>query len=209
VQISQALGIGQTALSMLEVTRAEYAPLGDVETLGAEARADIRQALRTFAMMPYGKNFRPGFGVTRAELAGALVRGGHVPQYLPARPRFTDVSDASTALFVESVQNSPTGALFTDASPGGKFRPDDFATRLEAAIALVRAAGLQAEANAAATKILPLKDAAEIPASARGYVSIALEKGLLTAENGYFRAQDTFRRAQLAHALVLIWRQVN
>jgi serine protease AprX len=209
IQISQGLGVGQTALSMLEVTRAEYAPLDDINNLSTDARADIQQALRTFAMMPYGKRFRPGFGVTRAELASALVRGGHVPQYLPGKPRFTDVSDATTMLFVESVQNAPAGALFTDANPGGKFRPDDFATRLEAAIALVRAAGLQADANAAALKPLPVKDAAEIPASARGYVAVAIDKGLLIVENGSFRAQDAITRAQLAHALVVTWRQVN
>jgi hypothetical protein len=56
---------------------------------------------------------------------------------------------------------------------------------------------------------LLLKDAAQIPASARGYVSVAIEHGLLTVENGYFRAQDAITRAQLAHALVVTWRQVN
>lgn len=209
VQISQALGAGQNALGMLEVTRAEYAPLGDVGGLGADVRAEIQQTLRTFTLLPYGKNFRPGFGLTRAELAAALVRGGHVPQYLPGKPRFTDVSDSTTMLFVESVQNSPAGALFPDASTGGKFRPDDFATRLEAAIALVRALGLQAEANAAAAKPLLLKDAAAIPASARGYVAVAIEKGLLTVEDGYFRAQNAITRAQLAHSLVVTWRYLN
>ena len=209
LQISQALGAGQTTLGMLEVTRAEYAPLGDVDGLSAETRADIQHALRTFVMMPYGNRFRPGFGVTRGDLAAALVRGGQVPQYLPGKSRFTDVADSTTMLFVESAQNAPGGALFTDAAPGGKFRPDDFATRLEAAIALVRAAGLQAEANAAASQPLLLKDAAQIPASARGYVSVAIEHGLLTVENGYFRAQDAITRAQLAHALVVTWRRVN
>jgi serine protease AprX len=209
LQLSQALGAGQPALGMLEVTRAQYAPLGDLDGLSADVRADIQHALRTFAMMPYGKQFRPTFGVTRGEFAATLVRSGSVPQYLPGKARFTDVSDSTTMLFVESVQNAPGGALFTDAAPGGKFRPDDFATRLESAIALVRAAGLQAEANAAAAQPLILKDAAQIPMSARGYVAVALEHGLLTAENGYFHAQDAITRAQLAHALVVTWRQVN
>ena len=208
VQISQALGAGQPALGMLEVTRAEYAPLNDLGGLSPLTRADIQQALRKFALLPSGTHFRPDFGVTRAELAAALVRAGQVPQYLPGKARFTDVADSTTMLFVESVQSAPAGALFTDASPGGKFRPDDFASRLTAAIALVRAAGLQAEAS---TAVLPLniKDAAEIPAAARGYVAVALNSGLLTAENGYFQAQSAITRAQLAHALVVTWRQVN
>jgi serine protease AprX len=208
LQISQALGAGQPALGILEVTRAEYAPLNDLGVLSPAARADIQQALRKFALMPSARNFRPDFGVTRAELAGALVRAGQVPQYLPGKARFTDVTDSTTMLFVESVQSAPAGALFTDASPGGKFRPDEFSTRLTAAIALVRAAGLQAEAS---TAVLPLniKDAAEIPVAARGYVAVALNYGLLTAENGYFEAQRAITRAQLAHALVVTWERVN
>jgi serine protease AprX len=208
LQLSQALGVGQPALAVMEVTRAEYAPLGDLGGLGPEARADIQQVLRKYLMLPYGKNFRPGFGVTRGELAATLVRGGYVPQYLPGKPRFTDVSDSTTMLFVESVQSAPAGALFTDAQPGGKFRPDDYATRLAAAVALVRAAGLQSET---ATALLPsyLKDAGEIPTALRGYVAVALDKGLLTAEDGYFHAQSAITRAQLAHSLLIAWRKVN
>jgi serine protease AprX len=208
LQLSQALGAGQSALAVVEVTRAQYAPLNDLGALSPEARADIQQVLRKYAMLPYGKNFRPGFGVTRAELAAALVRAGFVPQYLPGKPRFADVSDSTTMLFVESVQSSPAGALFTDAQPGGKFRPDDYATRLAAAVALVRASGLQSEV---ATTTLPsyLKDAGEIPVALRGYVAVALDKGLLTAEDGYFRAQSAITRAHLAHSLLVAWRKVN
>lgn len=209
VQLSQSIGAAQPVMGVMEVTRAEYAPLSDLEGLSPEARGDIRQALRRFVMTPYGNRFRPDFGVTRAELAAALVKGTRVPQYLPGKPSFTDVQDSTTMLFVESAQSAPGGALFTDVTSGGKFRPDDYATRLAAAIALVRAAGLQAEANAAAMRILPVKDAAEIPASARGYVWVAIERGLLTVEDGYFKAQSAITRAQLAHSLVVTWRQVN
>ncbi len=209
VQLSQTLGAGQPAIGAMEVTRAEYAPLSDLSGLSAERRGDIQQALRRFALMPYGKRFRPDFGVTRADLAAALVKGTRVPQYLPGKPTFTDVTDSTTMLFVESAQAAPNGALFTDAASGSKFRPDDYATRLAAAIALVRAAGLQAEANAAALRPLLLKDAAEIPAAARGYVWVAIERGLLTVEDGYFKAQSAITRAQLAHSLVVTWRQVN
>ncbi len=209
VQLSQTIGAGQPAIGVMEVTRAEYAPLSDLNGLSPEARGDIRQALRRFALASYGNRFRPDFGVRRADLAAALVKGARVPQYLPGKPSFTDVTDSTTMLFVESAQAAPNGALFTDVQSGGKFRPDDYATRLAAAIALVRAAGLQAEASAAAMRILPVKDAAEIPASARGYVWVALERGLLVAEDGYFKAQSAITRAQLAHSLVVTWRQVN
>ncbi len=209
VQVSQLAGATQPVRGVFEVTRAEYAPLGDLGGLSPEARADVQAVLRTFVMKPYGPNFRPSFGVTRAELAATLVRGGQVPQYLPSKPRFTDVTDKGTLLYVESAQNAPGGALFPDAAPGGKFRPDDYATRLNAAVALVRAAGLQSQAEA--TSALPpwVKDANTIPTALRGYVAVALDKGLLTAEDGQFQAQSAIQRAQLAHSMLVLWRQVN
>ncbi|HYG80997.1 MAG TPA: S-layer homology domain-containing protein, partial [Pyrinomonadaceae bacterium] len=127
----------------------------------------------------------------------------------PARPRFTDVTDRETMLGVESAQNAPGGPLFPDASPGSKFRPDDYATRLAAAVALVRAAGLQAEAEATSSLPSWVKDANTVPASLRGYVAVALDKGLMTAEDGQFQAQSAITRAQLAHSMLVLWRQVN
>ncbi len=209
VQVSQLAGPTQPVRGVFEVTRAEFAPLSDLEGLSPEARAEIQAVLRTFVMKPNGTHFRPGFGVTRGELAATLVRGGHVPQYLPARPRFTDVSDKGTLLYVESAQNAPSGALFPDAAPGSKFRPDDFATRLNAAVALVRAAGLQAEAEATSSLPSWVKDAGTIPVALRGYVAVALDKGLMTADDGKFQAQSAITRAQLAHSALVLWRRVN
>lgn len=194
----------QSVSGLLEVTRVEFQPLNDLSDQSAGARADIQQALRTFALSSYVNRFRPNFGVTRAQLAEALVKGARVPQYLPAQPRFTDVRDAATMIFVESVQSSPAGALFTDAAPGANFRPDDYATRLVAAVALVRAAGLQSEADAAASQPLLLTDASTIPAALRGYVAVALSHGFMTADGGNFRAASALTRAELAHAIVAL-----
>jgi serine protease AprX len=198
------VGSPQSAVGLLEVTRVQYAALSDLDGLSADTRADIYQALRMFVMSSYGSRFRPSFGVTRSQLAAALLISGRVPQYLPAQPRFTDVRDSSTMIFVESAQSAPSGALFTDASPGGQFRPDDYSTCLVAAVAFVRAAGLQAEANAAANQPLNLADASDIPASLRGYVAVALSHGFLTASNGSFRPQSALTRAELAHAIVAL-----
>jgi hypothetical protein len=193
----------QSTAGLLEVTRVQYAALSDLEGQSAGARADIYRALRMFAMSPYSNRFRPSFSVTRSQLAAALLISGHVPQYLPAQPRFTDVRDSSTMIFVESAQSAPNGALFTDASSGGQFRPDDYATRLVAAVAFVRAAGLQSEVNTAS---LPsnLADAGEIPTAMRGYVAVALSHGFLTADGGSFRPQSSLTRAELAHAIVAL-----
>ncbi|HMF55819.1 MAG TPA: S8 family serine peptidase, partial [Pyrinomonadaceae bacterium] len=157
-----AAGSAQSFTGVFELTRIAYAPLSDVNDLSATARGEIYQALRTYTIFPYGSNFRPNNPVSRLNLAAALVTGARVPQYLPAQSRFTDVRDATTSAFVESVQSAPSGALFYDASPGSAFRPDDQVTRLVAAVALVRALGLQPDA----TSTLPptLMDSAAIPA---------------------------------------------
>jgi len=105
--------------------------------------------------------------------------------------------------FVESAQVSPTGSLFTDVSAGGRFRPDDPATRLAAAVALVRAAGLRQEAEAKTNAPLSFLDALTIPAELRGYVYVAVTKGFIQSDT-LFRPQTAFTRAELAHAIGLI-----
>jgi serine protease AprX len=195
------VGTPQQFSGVLEVTRAVYAPLTDLGGLSPSAREEVYQNLRSYVMRPLGDSFRPGFGVTRADLAATLVLGARVPQYAPGQPGYPDVPDRTTLLFVESVQAAPGGALFADVTPGARFRPDDMADRLTAAVALVRAAGFGAEAEARAGAPLSVADAGAIPSGSRGYVAVALERGLLTAEGGSFRPQGTLTRLELAHAM--------
>ncbi|HYG08460.1 MAG TPA: S8 family serine peptidase, partial [Pyrinomonadaceae bacterium] len=207
VGVTNTLGLAGTPQQfsgVMEVTRAEYAPLTDLDGLSAAAREDVYQNLRSFVMWPLGGSFRPGFGVTRADLARTLVLGARVPQYAPGQPTYADVLDRSTMLFVESVQAAPGGALFADATPGARFRPDDMVDRLTAAIALVRAEGLRGEAEARAGTLLTVTDAGAIPSGLRGYVAVALERGLLTAEGGAFRPQSTLTRLELARAMSVV-----
>jgi serine protease AprX len=199
-------GTPQQFSGVLEVTRAQYAAMRDLTGLNAAARAEVYANLRSLVMSPVGRYFRPSFVVTRADLAAALVIGAHVPQYLPARPSYLDVRDASTMIFVESAQAAPGGGLLINAVRGGRFRPDDPVSRLEAAVALVRAAGLQAEANAKAGTPLGVTDVATIPAGLRGYVAVALERGLLTKIGTEFRPQSALTRGDLAHAIVVVQR---
>jgi len=200
------VGTPQAFIGTLETTHAEYPTLNDISGLTVLAQSEVFQNLRTFVMAPSGNNFRPDFTISRYDLASALVIGGRVPQYLPGQPRFTDATDKATMIMVESVQSAPGGPLFTDASPGGPFRPDDRASRLTAAIALVRAAGLRSEAESRAGCSLPVSDASSIPYSLRGYVWVALNRGLMTADGGVFRPNSAMKRAELAHAMVGIIR---
>jgi hypothetical protein len=45
-------------------------------------------------------------------------------------------------------------------------------------------------------------DAGLVPAALRGYVSVALARGLLTANNSYFRPQTSLTRLELAHTMI-------
>ncbi len=200
-----SLATSQAFFGTLEVGRASYASMHDINSLPSSAQSDVYQCLRSFSMWPIGSNFRPTFGVSRLDLATAMVLSGRVPQYLPGQPNYTDVSDASSRLFVESVQASPTGSLFIDAA-NNRFRPRDNATRLAAAVALVRAAGLRSQAESSAGMPLAFLDNSGIPAQLKGYVSVAVSTGLLTGGQ-VFRPQDTLTRGELAHAIVVLQRR--
>lgn len=188
----------------MEVTRVQYPQMNDLGSLTTTARDEIYQTLRSFILSPFGQNFRPQFTISRYDLASALLLGGRVPQYLPAQSRFADVRDMVTMLAVESAQSSPTGALFTDVAFGGKFRPDDRADKLMAAVALVRAAGLRAQADALVGTSLSVSDANLIPSNLRGYVSVALSQGLLTKDGSAFNPSRALTRAELAHAMTVL-----
>ena len=199
---SLPLGTSQAFSGVLQFGRASLGSMNDLQSLSTDMRSDIYQSVRTFAMAPVGAKFRPGVAVSRADMSMALVVGARIPQYLPATPSYSDVRDNLTMSFVESVQSNPAGALFIDTS-AGRFRPNDNVTRLAAAVALVRAAGLRSEAEATTLVALSFLDASSIPTELRGYVSVAVSKGLLSCGT-LFQPQNPLSRAELAHAVAVI-----
>ncbi len=200
------VGTSQAYFGGLETGRARYSRMCDIDHLSPALRGEILQSIRSFTMWPIGSRFRPEWNVSRAELAAALVIGARVPQYLPGQATYRDLRDETTRLFVESVQAAPMGALFTDVSAGGYFRPNEGVTRLAATIALVRAAGLRADAESRTGTPLAFLDARHIPSELRGYVSVAVSRGLVQADT-LFRPGAPFTRAELAHAMASINRQ--
>jgi serine protease AprX len=193
----------QAYTGTVQTTTAVYTLMTDLSGLDSASVSEIHQNFRGLVMWPVGQRFRPGFGVTRADLANALVLGARVPQYLPGQSSYTDVRDKSTLLFVESAQAAPSGALFPTTNPGGPFLPDSPVDRLTAAIALVRAAGLRQQAESG-TYTLTYVDAASIPASLRGYVAVAVQNGLIRANGTSFNPQGAFTRLDLSHAMARI-----
>ena len=85
---------------------------------------------------------------------------------------------------------------------GRHFNPMAPLKRVEAAIMLVKAAGLDAEAQARAGAALPFVDAPAISYMAKGYVSVALEKGFINGNpDGTFQPNKPVTRAQWAALL--------
>ena len=206
--VMNSLGVGmgsQDYVGVLEVSRASYAPMSDLSGQDQTLRNDIYQSLRTYTMFPLGNKFRSDFAVTRADLAMALVLGGRVPQYLPGQAGFSDARDCTTMPFVESVQAAPDGPLFINTPAGGRFRPYDSVDRLTAAVALVRAAGLRRQAESQSIAPLTVLDALNIPSNLRGYVSLAISKGLISTGNSFY-PQRPLSRGELAHAMAMLQR---
>ncbi len=205
------------------------APIGDIQ--GHAAQAQIETVLKNRQMDTFADGgFHPEANVTREDFARTLYMNTALRQFPSATPKYADVS-AELRPIVEAVTANgstlrdhsfaPAGML---AAGGSTFNPAANVTRLETAVALVRALGLDAEAKAKTGSIvtasyngqtLVLADNAEIPSAMRGYVQLALDKGLLQAfynlEQGPFdfqpvlkarvKANDATTRAFMAYAL--------
>ncbi|HEX8148190.1 MAG TPA: S8 family serine peptidase [Pyrinomonadaceae bacterium] len=156
--------------------------VADVSALDGATRVGALRLVYDRVMSADGGLFRPGDVLTRSELARALTLGARVPQYIPNRPSFTDVAAGSPeALFAESLRKE--GVMGTS---GTAFGGSAQVNRLEEAVAMVRALRLDREAKQlAGTNVTTggkaLTDNADIPPALRGYVQLALDRGLLQA----------------------------
>jgi serine protease AprX len=198
---------------------------------GHAAQAQIETVLKNRQMDTFADGgFHPNANVTREDFARLLYLNTPLRQFPSALPKYADVS-AELRPIAEAVTANgstlrdhsfaPAGML---AGYGSTFNPTANVTRLETAVALVRALGLDAEAKQKAGTVvtasyngqsIALADNAEIPSAMRGYVQLALDKGLLqaffTLEQGTFdfqptlkarvKANDATTRAFMAYAL--------
>lgn len=200
IQHTGGAGLAQSVSGVVELTRVEFPELLDTSAMTSTDLAQAQLSLLANAVIPEGRKFRPLSNASRRDLAAALLRSGLVPQYIAADPMFVDVRSAYERNFIESAQANPGGKLFYDATSGGRFNPNDGATRLVSAVAFVRAAGFSAEA---ATSTLPggIVDAGAIPAEWRGYVAVALRRGILTLDGNSFAPNRAISRIELARAV--------
>jgi serine protease AprX len=160
---------------------------------GNPARADIELALINRRMDSFNDGgFHPEAAVTREDFARSLSLNVPLRQSLGANAKFTDVSADFEPLAEAITANgstlrdwnfAPAGLM---SATGTSFNPTGTITRLDLAVAFVRALGLDAEAKAKANTAVtdptsgqPVIENAQIPASLRGYVQIAIDKGFL------------------------------
>ena len=136
--------------------------------------------------------FRPNQTVNRQDLANSVGLNSSLRQSLGANPRFTDVpsyfrniaeavaADGSTLRDFNFV---PKGIISTT---NNTFNPMGNANRLDLAVAFIRALGHDEAARARANQPVMfngsvLSDNTQIPGELRGYVQLAIDKGLLEA----------------------------
>ncbi|HET8782087.1 MAG TPA: S8 family serine peptidase [Pyrinomonadaceae bacterium] len=194
------VGTSQQVFGAVEVTQVEYPVMLDQSALSSDEALQVEKSLLANLMLPQGRKFRPDAAVSRLELAESLIRAGLVPQYMASAPMFNDVRDGGSRNAVESTQASPSGSLFYDAIPGRNFYPNNGATKLAAAIAFVKAAGLSSQA-AFASLPLRVSDASAIPIAWRGYVAVALQRGFLSLDGNAFNPSRSLTRVELATSL--------
>jgi serine protease AprX len=176
-------------------------PVADIQSspvAGQIAQALVHRLIDTFP----DNTFQPDLSVTRGDFANALVTNGALRQSLANTAAFMDVTGPQEAI-AEAVtaQGSTlrdydfnhTALLSTQAGrgrPANMFAPTQNVSRLDVAVALVKALGLDDVAKTKAGtdvtvttngQTLVLADESQIPSDLRGYVQLALDRQILQA----------------------------
>jgi serine protease AprX len=215
----------------MTITQQQFnlAPVPDIQ--GHPAQAEIENALKNRQMdIESDGLFHPDDALTRGDFAQLLYLNTPLRQSLASSPKFADVTPDLEPMAEAVTANgsnlrdwnfTPAGMM---SFSGSNFNPTGTVTRLDMAVALVRALGLDADAQSkAGTNVtvqygdtsMILADNASIPAAYRGYVQDALDRGLLqatfTLTQGPFDFQPTLKayvnpnnaatRAFMAYAL--------
>ena len=189
----------------IEMFASDSTRISGLNQLQPSEQDAVWRALRTGIMTSQGSAFSASSSATRLEVARALMlaSGARVPQHLPYTPSFADVGNDVNAVFVESVVHSPRGNLL--GATGTNFNPQASVNRMTAAMALVKAAGLEQEARSACWNNPQLSDWSAVPLSMRGYVSVAVSRNLISvSDTRYFRPYDSITRAEMALSAIAL-----
>ena len=176
-----------------KVTQIKYILPNIPDISGHALQTAIETAIKSRLIDIYADGtFRPDATVTREDLARSFVLNTELRQSLGASPKFTDVSGdllrITEAVTAKGSTNRdydfvPTGMM---SFSGNSFNPAGTVNRLDLAVAFVKALGHDAEARSKAGTVVtsggsPLTDSSQIPSALRGYVQVAIDRGLFEA----------------------------
>ncbi|MGE5541849.1 MAG: S-layer homology domain-containing protein [Bacillota bacterium] len=174
------------------------------------ARASARGLLTGFP----GGYFQPNDGVRRAEVVVAVMRlipeggmsageGGPGGADLPGGGALAGLPDGDAV-----TRNYPWAADAVNRAinlgvidVGEPLDPGVLASRVWIAEILVRALGLEEEAQDEVSSILPFVDSGDVPPGKTGYVAVANKWGIMTGNEGLFEPLKNISRAEFAAVL--------
>ena len=187
--------------ALLTVITAPLPALAYSDTQGSWAGEVIEQAREYGLITGYPDGtFGVGREISRAEFVAIVCRMFGWQTVTPAAPNFSDVDGSHWAYpYVETALANHV----LDA--GGTFRPEDYISRSEMAVMLVRALGYDTLAQSLSQAALPFDDVT----ADRGYISIAYHIGMITGiESGgalHFKPSFSAKREEAAAMLVRVY----
>lgn len=174
----------------------------DIAELAGKMIVDPASASKSY-------KFEPDKKITRAEFATFLAKGLGLPLDVTSASRFPDVAASSTTgLYIGAAAK----AGIINGYPDGTFKPNNYITREQMALMMVRAmeyAGYNTSANGASTQTLTrFKDGAKI--QAKDTVAIAVKEGIIQGVSAnLFQPGGNATRAQAAVMLKRVLDKLN
>ncbi|MED5017112.1 S-layer homology domain-containing protein [Paenibacillus chibensis] len=175
-------------------------PFKDINNTASEQKASIQQAVEAGLLGgdPTG-NYRAADLLTRQEMAVLLTNALKLP-VTNTTNSFSDVDRHSWASpYIEAVHR--VGLM--NGGGGSKFNPKAAVTREEAAVLLMRAAGLPIAADA--TESSKLADWNHVSPWARPYVNTALQSGFMTTDQSNFKPKSFVHRQDIAQYMMSVF----
>lgn len=200
-QVFRVILIISTALGMFPCyPSVSAAGLSDVAGHWAEPYITRMVGMELISGYPDGR-FGPDDPITREQFATILCKAAKLPDP-KGPPAFSDVpTDRWSYRYVQSAVEA---GIIHPEDYDFKFNPDEPITRIEIVVMLVRAAGLEKE-TAKRAQLTIFKD--PIPDWGRGYVTVAVNHGLVTGRpDGTFGAYSSTTRAE---ASVIVLRMLD
>lgn len=212
--ISLVIGLNAAAVNV------EYgAELNPNEKVYTQTFADVPENHWAFKMIedlvergaingyPDG-NFYPNNIVTRQEFAKIMVVAAKEPVYPASSVSFSDVPLSHWANpFIEAAK--PYMTAYQDRQGNQTFKPEAGALREDMAVAVVKLRGYDTRLADLSILTTMFSDVDSISASARPYVALAVENGIISGypgqngQKGTFGAQRTITRCEAA---AILWR---